>query len=48
MKRFEAELVVLWERRKAIQSGKTAVRNPSACFQFGRLCPFAERCLVAT
>ena len=25
-------------------AGKTPVRNPSSCFSYGRVCPFADRC----
>jgi hypothetical protein len=44
MHRFERELRRLWVQRSDLLSGKQPVRNPSACFSYGRVCPFAERC----
>jgi hypothetical protein len=44
MHRFEAELRRLWLRRADLLGGKQPVRNPSSCFSYGRVCPFAERC----
>lgn len=48
MHRFEAELRRLWTQRADLLAGKTPVRNPSACFSYGRVCPFAGRCGVAS
>jgi hypothetical protein len=44
MHRFEAELRRLWTQRADLLAGKTPVRNPSSCFSYGRVCPFADRC----
>jgi hypothetical protein len=48
MLRFERELRRLWVQRMGLLSGKQPVRNPSSCFSYGRVCPFAERCGVAS
>lgn len=44
MHRFERELRRLWLTRADLMAGKQPVRNPSACFSYGCVCPFADRC----
>jgi hypothetical protein len=47
MHRFERELRRLWLTRADLLAGKQPVRNPSSCFSYGRVCPFADRCGVS-